>query len=65
MEIVAAFDGGTWRGVYTVRWKAAVYVLHVFQKKSKSGIATPKREVELIRRRLALAERDHVKADRK
>ena len=36
-----------------------VYVLHVFQKKSKSGIATPKKELELIRKRLKLAERDH------
>ena len=48
MEIVAPFDGDTWRGVYTVRLKGAVYVLHVFQKKSKSGIATPKREIDLI-----------------
>ena len=55
MEIVAPFDGDTWRGVYTVRLKGAVYVLHVFQKKSKSGIATPKREIDLIHRRLSTA----------
>ena len=61
MEIVAPFDGDTWRGVYTVRLKGAVYVLHVFQKKSKSGIATPKREIGLIRRRLATAEREYGK----
>src|SRR5277367_2733236 len=42
MEIVAPFDGNTWRGVYTVRFKGVIYVLHTFQKKSKSGIATPK-----------------------
>src|SRR5580698_1123976 len=65
MEIVAPFDGDTWRGVYTVRWKGAVYVLHVFQKKSKSGIATPKKEVGLIRRRLAAAERDYGKVNLK
>lgn len=59
MEIVAPFDGNTWRGVYTVRFRDAVYVLHVFQKKSKSGIATPKAEMDLIHRRLADAERDY------
>jgi len=59
MEIVASYSGDTWRGVYTVRFREAVYVLHVFQKKSKSGIATPKREIELIRQRLIDAERDH------
>ncbi len=61
MEIVAPFHGATWRAVYTVRWKGAVFVLHVFQKKSKSGIATPKREIDLIRRRLAVVERDYGK----
>ena len=59
LEIVAPFDGDTWRAVYTVRFEAAVYVLHAFQKKSKSGIATPQRELDLIRQRLAEAERDH------
>jgi phage-related protein len=59
MEIVAPFDGNTWRGVYTVRFKGVIYVLHVFQKKSKSGIATPKQEIELIHKRLAIAEQDY------
>ncbi len=59
MEIVAPFAGDTWRGVYTVRLQGAVYVLHVFQKKSKSGIATPKREIDLIHRRLATAMREY------
>jgi phage-related protein len=59
MEIVAPFDGDTWRTVYTVRLKDFIYVLHAFQKKSKSGIATPKREIDLIRRRLAAAEREY------
>ena len=59
MEIVAPFDGDTWRAVYTVRLKGVVYVLHAFQKKSKSGIATPKKEIDLIHRRLAAAERDY------
>ena len=59
LEIVADHRGDTWRSVYTVRFQDAVYVLHAFQKKSKSGIATPKKELELIRQRLAEAERDH------
>ncbi|HET6144499.1 MAG TPA: type II toxin-antitoxin system RelE/ParE family toxin [Candidatus Acidoferrales bacterium] len=65
MEIVAPFDGNTWRAVYTVRLRGVVYVLHAFQKKSKSGIATPQREIELIRRRLASAVREHEKEDLK
>jgi len=59
MEIVASHTGDTWRAIYTVRFADAVYVLHAFQKKSKSGIATPKRELDLIRQRLAGAERDY------
>jgi len=61
MEIVAPFHGDTWRAVYTVRLKDFVYVLHAFQKKSKSGIATSKKEIDLIHRRLATAEREHGK----
>ena len=53
LEIVSDFKGGTFRAVYTVRFPGAVYVLHVFQKKSKRGIATPKREIDLVKRRLA------------
>lgn len=59
MEIVTPYRGDTWRTIYTVRIQDVVYVLHAFQKKSKSGIATPKRELELVRQRLAEAERDH------
>ena len=59
MEIVAPFDGNTWRAVYTVRFRGFVYVLHAFQKKSKSGIATPKKDIDLIYQRLAAAERDY------
>ncbi len=53
LEIVSDFRGDTFRAVYTVRFASAVYVLHVFQKKSKRGIATPQREIELVKRRLA------------
>jgi phage-related protein len=59
MEIVTPFDGNTWRAVYTVHFHGAVYVLHGFQKKSKSGIATPKAEIDLIHKRLASAERHY------
>ena len=46
---------GTYRAVYVAQFKDAVYVLHTFQKKSTSGIATPERELDLIRQRLQLA----------
>jgi phage-related protein len=59
MEIVERHRSGTYRAVYTAQFDDAIYVLHVFQKKSKRGIATPKQEIDLIRRRLAEAERDH------
>ena len=56
LEIVSRHDGDTYRAVYTVRFKLAVYVLHAFQKKAKRGIATPKREIDLVRRRLKAAQ---------
>ena len=59
IEIVSDHRGDTWRAVYTVRYLEAVYILHAFQKKSKRGIATPKKELDLIQRRLAEAERLH------
>jgi phage-related protein len=59
VEIVSDFRGDTWRAVYTVRFLEAVYVLHAFQKKSKRGMATPRQELDLIRSRLAEAERLH------
>ena len=59
LEIVTDHRGDTWRSVYTVRFEGGVYVLHAFQKKSKRCIATPKKELDLIRHRLADAERDY------
>lgn len=59
LEIVVPYDGDAFRAVYTVRFKDSIYVLHAFQKKSTRGIATPKREIDLVRRRLADAERHH------
>lgn len=55
LEIVEDHDGDTYRAVYTVNFPRAVYVLHVFQKKSKRGIATPKRDLDLVRGRCDLA----------
>jgi phage-related protein len=59
LEIVVSDDAGTYRLVYTVRFSDAIYVLHAFQKKSKSGIATPKKDIDLIHSRMAEAERLH------
>lgn len=61
LEVVEDHDGNTYRAVYTVRIGSSVYVLHVFQKKSKKGVETPRRVMELVRQRLAAAERLHVK----
>jgi phage-related protein len=52
VEIVEDWRGNTYRAVYTLRFAGAVYVLHCFEKKSKHGIRTPKREMDLIRARL-------------
>ena len=57
LELVEDWRGNTYRAVYTVRFADAVYVLHCFQKRSKRGIATPKRELDLIRDRLQEAEK--------
>jgi len=56
LEVVEDATGGTYRAVYTVKFAEAVFVLHCFQKKSKSGIATPKGDMDLIRARLKVAE---------
>lgn len=59
LEIVSEHVGDAFRAVYTVKFATAVYVLHAFQKKSKSGIKTPTEDLELIRRRLKAAEADY------
>lgn len=56
LEVVEDDAGSTYRAVYTVRIQGAVYVLHCFQKKSTSGIATPKPDLDLIRERLKAAQ---------
>ena len=56
LEVVEDDAGGTYRAVYTVKFEEAVFVLHCFRKKSKSGIATPKEDLEIVRARLKVAE---------
>ncbi len=56
LEIVKSDVGGSYRAVYTVKFEAAVFVLHCFQKKTKSGIATPKKDIDVIQARLKVAE---------
>lgn len=58
-ELVEDHGGDTYRAVYAVRFKEVIYVLHAFQKKSKSGIKTPQMDVDMIRRRLKAAQEDH------
>jgi phage-related protein len=59
LEVMEDHDGDTYRAVYTVKLAGIVYVLHCFQKKSKTGIATPKATIDLIRQRLRAAEAMH------
>src|SRR5258705_6896840 len=55
LELIEDDAGGTYRAVYTVRYAIAIYVLHVFQKKSKRGRATPQRDIDLVEERLKRA----------
>jgi phage-related protein len=59
MEIVSDFGGNAFRLVYSVRLTGFVYVLHAFQKKAKRGIATPQKDVEMVRKRSKDAKEDY------
>jgi phage-related protein len=59
LEIVEDHQTDTYRAVYTVKFSELVYVLHAFQKKSKKGIATPKPDIDLIKKCLRAAEEDY------
>ena len=59
MKLVDDFDGDTFRAAYTVSFRRAVYVLHVFKKRSTAGIATPKPDKDLVRSRLKIAEQHY------
>lgn len=58
-EVVEDYRGDAYRAIYTVRFTHAVYVLHAFQKKSTSGIKTPRKHVELVTQRLKSAQEDY------
>jgi phage-related protein len=64
IEIVEDYDRDTFRAVYTVKFAEAIYVLHAFQKKSKSGVATPRRDLDLIRERFRRAQELHTQSIR-
>ena len=59
LEIIEDYRGDTYRAVYTVKFRGTIYVLHAFKKKAKKGVATPQRDIDLIKRRLADAEQDY------
>jgi phage-related protein len=59
LELIEDDASGTYRAVYTVRYATAIYVLHVFQKKSKRGKATPRRDIDIIEQRLKRAHEIH------
>jgi len=59
IEIIDSDDAGTYRAVYTIKMADFVFVLHVFQKKSKQGIKTPQKDIDLIHRRLRMAEEEY------
>jgi phage-related protein len=59
LEVVEDHQTDTYRAVYTVKFSELVYVLHAFQKKSKKGLATPKPDIDLIKKRLRVAEEDY------
>lgn len=54
IEILVDCDSDAYRAVYAVKIGDSVYVLHAFKKKSKSGVSTPKPEIDLVRNRLRL-----------
>ena len=58
LEIIERFHGDAYRAVYTVKYREVVYVLHCFQKKSKSGRKTAQRDIDLMKQRLRIAEED-------
>jgi phage-related protein len=60
LEIVDDFDGDTYRAIYTVKFEGVIYLLHSFQKKSKHGIATPQQDIELVKKRLKIAQENYL-----
>lgn len=63
LEVVEDHAGNTYRAMYTVIFPTAVYVLHIFQKKSTQGIQTARRDLEVIQSRLQMAEQHHLASE--
>jgi phage-related protein len=59
LKLVEGHDGNAYRAVYAVRFREVVYVLHAFQKKSPKGVKTAKLDVDLVERRLKVAQQDY------
>jgi phage-related protein len=59
LELVEDHDGDTYRAVYTVRFQDVVYALHAFQKKSPNRIRTAQPDVDMVARRLKIAQQDY------
>jgi phage-related protein len=57
--LVEHYASDTYRAVYTVRFAEVIYVLHAFQKKSPSGIRTARGDIDLVARRLKVAQQDY------
>jgi phage-related protein len=62
LEVVEDLDGDTYRAIYSVKFGKTIYVLHAFKKKSTIGFKTPPRDMEIITKRLRLAEEHHKKS---
>ena len=60
LELLDDHDGDTYRGICTVKFSKAIYVLHCFQKKSKKGSATPQHAIDLVSSRLKAAEQHYL-----
>jgi phage-related protein len=56
LEIIEDYRGDAFRAVYTLKYAMSCFMLHAFQR-TKTGRATPRRDIELIRQRLREAER--------
>jgi phage-related protein len=52
MELALRYRGDAFRVVYALQINHDIWVVHAFQKKSKSGIKTPRQEIDLIHARL-------------
>lgn len=59
LEIVQSDGNGTYRTMYAVQFEAVLYVLHAFQKKSKTGIKATKQDMDLVEKRLTAAQHTH------